>query len=162
MKREPPETFTSRSMSVERKGRFNSLSEWFGCLSAAVVDVVLIPVFLLVLSIIALFSLKNVWMKRRVSSAEKFIFDTADVYQEALVLYTNFPNRKVKRLITLKYLKEILIRDVCLDQDRGNENVRVFEFHHEWGQKPLLRYDIERRDVFIDMLSQKGIPFIET
>lgn len=83
------------------------------------------------------------------------VYSTIKIYAEYVLLETT-SNHKMK--LSIKWIKQILVKDSDIyDASSESGRVKVYEFHHAFGHKPLLSHDINSRDEFEKMIREKGI-----
>jgi len=150
MESKPGETFSSQQPSIVRNTRLDiiHISQFF-----PIIDILSIS-----LSILSLFPIK----KRKYFATGKYIFNTVDVFPDSLLLRTTGGNIETMERISIDKIDKVLIRKVYKEDIFGKDLITAFEFHHRYGQKPLLRYDIERREYFEDLLKQNNIQIVDS
>ena len=92
---------------------------------------------------------------KRDYSLDRKVYSAVRVFDNSLLLEI-FPDKRER--VTLNWLKKIVVKEIKLPNLPAEKNpIKVFEFHHKLGQKPLLSYDLHGREIFEDILREKGV-----
>lgn len=88
----------------------------------------------------------------------ELIYNTVDVGENNILLRkNNWSRSRSDHRMSVTNIERIIARDVYVDDALSNKLMKVYEFHHKYGSKPLLCYDIEDQSGFEELLMQKGI-----
>lgn len=141
-------TFSSKQPSIVRNQRSEKIL--YGVFFSGIVPGVDIA-FSALLFVMVLLGKR----RKEFCGKEKYVYKTISVSEKSFLLDTG-DSRSPERM-SISNIEKVLVRNVYIDDLFGKDSVTVFEFHHKFGQKPMLRYDIDEREIFENILKNLGI-----